>query len=347
MITWIKGRNSCGKTIKIQEMLGAMIEKTYPDSPVCTITLPEHIIIRFKSSNIYIFINKEKYFKKEYNRIYRLYNRFLSQSKLIGEQENRIKEIKDKIKRIKDTNNRIRRDYEERIQKLQSLIIEEEKLNIEQNTIETYPIFNMYTRLIDVWAKERNINENIPGWRLQSWKELKKYEDDNEPVLNGLKNRWNDIMSQKRIKFMSRNFKNELEIEKNNTPESYSTYRDEWALGSLEKHLERTKRKQINESEILSLIISYPAGKTVWIDGKPSSDFSDFYNLIMKVKDLSPNKVFISHCGNETWFKALPHTLYTLFSGKKTTLDLDHVFNSIYIEVPSMDEIVTVVGENS
>ncbi len=345
-ITWIKGQNSSGKTVLIKKMLGAKIEYDSDMKVIfnTTITIPKHISIQHKASQIHIFIEKEKGLWRDYNKIFRLYDQFVTQSDVVAKQEERIRETQNKIKGVKDDNERIQKQYHERMKSLVERIEEKNRLHTEMDTIYANPIYAKYQELLTVWCKEHNTNRNSELAKTM-WTELHGYKEKNKVVLESLNTHLQELFDVDK-KFMWSHEEVELEKEKANPPELYEAYRDEWGLDALVKHLGRIKRSRVKEDDILALIQSYHSKKMVWIDGKPSSDFSDFYDMIMKVKDLSPDRLFISHCGNERWFKALPNTLYTLSSGKKTMLDLSVMFDSIFIEVPSMDEKVVVVGES-
>lgn len=347
MITWIKGQNSSGKTVHIKQMLVAKVE--YDNNMKVmfntTIIMPKHISIQHKASQIHIFIEKEKGLWKEYNKIFRLYDQFVTQSDVIAKQEERIRETQNKIKNVTDDNDRIQKQYHERLKALMDSIEEKNRLHAEMDDIYSNPIYAKYQELLTVWCKEHNTNPNNE-LAMTMWAELHEYKERNKVVLEPLNTHLQELFDADK-KFMSSHEEVDLEKEKANPPELYETYRDEWGLDALIKHLGRIKRSRVKEDDILVLIHSYHSKKMVWIDGRPSSDFSDFYDLIMKVKEMKPEKLFISHCGDERWFKALPNTLYTLSSGKKTVLDLSEMFDSVFIEVPSMDEKVVVVCENS
>ena len=99
----------------------------------------------------------------------------------------------------------------------------------------------------------------------------------------------------------------------------------------------------VTKKEIFELIKHFFSQKNIWIDGKPSSDFIDFYNMIELANTLSPEKLFISHCGNKLCFQNAFKTPYYTKKGH-LTLNLDN-FRKVYIEVPSMHERVTVTSK--
>ncbi len=386
-VTWIKGQNASGKTLYIKKLLGATfeqwgtlpldiiqnppdIEKDFPAKLTPSdfifyygnITLPKHIILRFKASQVLVFIEKKKGHLKEtdgtytnlslkYNKIFRMYEKYLQQNDVVQEKEANITELKNYIQKIKERNADRTKTYKNEIQSLHNKIAERKKIEVgleevheKEEMINKTPGYHKYWELLDIWNKTRTDAD---------WTALREYESSYKELEEQSKNL--DLLRDQRHELEERgwklgwahNLESDLNMLERNPPELDYTWREEhdlnWAVGVLNRY----KRKLVKQSDIQTLIESYPSKKTVWVDGKPSSDFSDFYDIIMTIQKLSPEKVFISHCGDETWFNALPYTFYTLSSGKKTTLDLAHIFDCIFIEVPTLDERVVIAGENS
>ncbi len=386
-VTWIKGQNSSGKTLYIKKLLGATFEpfgtlpldvirnppdigRDFPTKLVPSdfifyygnITMPKHVTLRFGASQVRVFIEKQRGHQKEtdgtytnlsskYNQIFRIYEKYLQQNDVVQEKEANIIELKDYIRKIKDRNADRTKTHTDDMQSLRNKIIERGKIEVEleevhkkEETINKTHGYHKYWELLDIWDKTRTDTD---------WTALKDYESSYKELEEQSKKL--DILRDQRHELEERcwklgwahNLESDLNELERNPPKPDYTWREEhdlnWAVGVLNRY----KRKLVKQSDIQTLIESYPSKKTVWVDGKPSSDFSDFYDIIMTIQKLSPEKVFISHCGDETWFNALPYTFYTLSSGKKTTLDLAHIFDCIFIEVPTLDERVVIVGENS
>lgn len=136
--------------------------------------------------------------------------------------------------------------------------------------------------------------------------------------------------------------KKELEDNEKCRPEAPFITPLTYNLKTLRNNLLKHKRKLINEKEIFELIKNFSSQKSVWIDGKPSSQFEDFYNLIKLADTLSLEELYISHCGNKMWFQNAFKIPYCVES-KHLTLDLNS-FKKVYIEVPSMHERITILN---
>jgi len=383
-VTWIKGQNSSGKTLYIKKLLGATfgswgtlpldiiqnppnIERDFPSKIIPSdfifhygnITLPKHVTLRFGASQVHVFIEKQRGYLKEadntytnlslkYNKIFRMYEKYLQQNDVVQEKEANITELKNYIQKIKERNADRTKTYKDEMQSLRNKIAERkiievglEEVHEKEETINKTSGYLKYWGLLDTWNKTRTDAD---------WTALKDYESSYKELEGQSKKL--DLLRDQRHELEERgwklgwahNLESDLNELKRNPPKLDYTWHEEhdlnWAVGVLDRY----KRKLVKQSDIQTLIESYPSKKTVWVDGKPSSDFSDFYDIIMNIQKLSPEKVFISHCGNETWFNALPYTFYTLPNGKKTVLDLAQMFDCIFIEVPSLDEGVLVVG---
>ena len=339
MITWIKGQNACGKTIRIKQMLGAKIEADN-SSPMLDIEMPRHIALNTKASQVRIFIQKEKSTWKEYNKLLRLYERYCLQEKVLHEKETHIQTLQTRLAKIKEDNARIASQHNERINFWKSLIVEEKALQKEQDAIEANPIYQTFHELLTVWCETKT---------QESRTALMDYEKTHTEAIEPLNKRWDEILEVKNTKFWRYgNLEGELEKEKRDAPQSFSTWHEEDGLERLRKDLERFKRTLVRQSDIIALIGAYNSKKTVWIDGRPSSDFTDFYDMVLRIKKLSPEALYISHCGNEVWFRALPKTRYVhTGTGREVSLDLQKQFDSVFIEVPSMDNKVVLVQEGA
>ncbi|MCK4665891.1 hypothetical protein KAU33_04035 [Candidatus Dependentiae bacterium] len=369
MITWIKGQNTTGKTILVKKLLGATFEQKdfiplkimknpldikndFPEHLIPSdfvfyydIVMPKHITFTIGSSQIHIFLEKVRGNAKERNKIFRLYEKFLTQNDTIKEKEHRIKELDDEIKSRHDQYREERSQWQTTKKELEGKIAKIDELSTEIDKLLDVPEFKRYHELLDNYMKSK-FTEKQPKHVYEAlWDKVKRYERLHDQIVDSMWKKEKSLLEEKESIGKWYDLIKKLEKHEKHPPGIPFTHGTSYRLNEWKRNLKKHKNKLITKGDTFELIKNFSSEKKVWIDGKPSSQFEDFYDIIEIVKALSPEELFISHCGNKLWFQQAFVTSYRTERGL-LTLDLTS-FKKVYIEVPSMDEKVTLTNDKS
>lgn len=367
---WIEGQNAIGKTILVKKLLGATfplkpfapldimknpldIEKDFPERLVPSdfvfnydIILPEHITFIIGGSQIHIFLEKVRGNAKkcgnakERNKIFKLYKEFLTQNDVIKEREHHIKELEDRIKSRLDQCRDEFHQYETTKKELEEKIAKIDEISTKIDKLLDVPEFKRYHELLSDFIESKFTKKEPKSVYELLWDKVKQYEKMHDEIVLPLYKNEEVLFNEKKSIGNHFDLTKKLEEHKTHPPGVPFTSSMNFNLETLRKNLEKYKNKLITKADILTLIRNFPSEKKVWIDGKPSLQFEDFYILIELINKLSPEELFISHCGDKMWFQQAFKTAQHTQRGD-LILDLNG-FKKVYIEAPSMDKKVTL-----
>ena len=367
MVIWIEGQNATGKTIYVKKLLGATfkrkgvvplkilsnpldIENDFPERLIPSdfvfyynIILPKHITFNIKNTQIYIFLEKMRGNARERNKIFRLYEKSIEQIDGIREREQGIKELNDRIESRHEQYHidyyqweTTKKELEEKIKRIDAISAEINKFFLVPQFKRHHELFNNYIKSKYTEKQPENVCEAL-------WDKVKRYEELHEQIIGSMRKKEESLIAEKESIGSWYELTKKLQENEKNRPGIPFTTPMTYKLSTLKSNLIRYKKKLITKYDIFELIKNFSSHKSIWINGKPSSDFIDFYGLIELATTLSPEELFISHCGNKIWFQQAFKTPYHT-NGEDLTLDLSN-FEKVYIEAPSMDEKVTVTND--
>ena len=364
MLIWIEGQNTTGKTIYVKKLLGAVftpkefvplenpldIENDFPEHLIppnfvfhYDIVMPQHIIFSIRNSQIHIFLEKIRGNAKERNKIFQLYDKFLAQNNRIKKKEHRIKELDDEIKSRHEQYHEEYYRWQATKKELEGKIAKIDDLSDKIDKLLDVPEFKKYHELLSDYIESKFTKKQPKNVYEPLWDKVRQYEKLHDQIIISMRKKEEALYYERESVGKWLDLTRKLEEHEKHSPGVPFTSPMSFDLERLKSKLEKYKMKLITKADILTLINNLSSEKRVWIDGKPSSHFEDFHHLIELVSRLSPEELFISHCGNKMWFQNAFKTPYHTKEGD-LTLNLNS-FKKVYIEVPSMHEKITITTD--